>query len=74
MMRSLGGAIGTAAGGMVANIAGLGESIDPDTVNAAIMAVYVASLAPLAVSVVFIIRMTKLVVPRSATVAVRPAE
>jgi predicted MFS family arabinose efflux permease len=74
MMRSLGGAIGTAAGGMVANIAGLGASIDPDTVNSAIMAVYVASLAPLAVSVVFIVRMTRLVVPRSAAVAARPAE
>jgi predicted MFS family arabinose efflux permease len=71
MMRSLGGAIGTAAGGMVANMAGLGDSIEIDTVNAAIIAVYVASLLPLAVGVVFIVRMTKLVVPRTAPV---PAE
>jgi MFS family permease len=69
MMRSLGGAIGTAAGGMVANMAGLGEQIDVATVNDAIFAVYVASAVPLAFGVVFIVRMTRLVVPRVTRVA-----
>jgi predicted MFS family arabinose efflux permease len=69
MMRSLGGAIGTAAGGMVANMAGLGEHIDAATVNDAILAVYVASTVPLVFGVVFIVRMTRLVVPRVTRVA-----
>jgi MFS family permease len=64
MMRSLGGAIGTAAGGMVANMAGLGAHIDLGTVNDAILAVYVAAILPLIFGVVFIVRMTRLVVPR----------
>lgn len=66
MMRSLGGAIGTAAGGLVANMAGLGAHIDTGTVNDAILAVYVAALVPLLFGVVFIVRMTRLVVPRAA--------
>jgi predicted MFS family arabinose efflux permease len=66
MMRSLGGAIGTAAGGMVANMAGLGAHIDLGTVNDAILAVYVATILPLIFGVVFIVRMTRLVVPRGA--------
>jgi predicted MFS family arabinose efflux permease len=67
MMRSLGGAIGTAAGGMVANMAGLGAQIDVGTVNDSIFAVYVATLAPLLFGVVFIVRMTRLAVPRGVT-------
>jgi MFS family permease len=69
MMRSLGGAIGTAAGGMVANMAGLGEHIDIATVNDAILAVYIAAIVPLLFGVVFIVRMTRLVVPRTAAPA-----
>jgi predicted MFS family arabinose efflux permease len=66
MMRSLGGAIGTAAGGMVANMAGLGAHIDAATVDEAILAVYLVATVPLIFGVVFIMRMTQLVVPRSA--------
>jgi predicted MFS family arabinose efflux permease len=68
MMRSLGGAIGTAAGGMIANMAGLGDHIDTGTVNDAIFAVYVASVVPLVFGALFIVRMTRLVVPRTVKV------
>jgi Na+/melibiose symporter-like transporter len=73
MVRSLGGAIGTAAAGVVANIAGLGEHIDSATVNDAVLAVYVCALVPLAFMVVFIVRMTRLVVPRTAPARAGPA-
>jgi MFS family permease len=66
MVRSLGSAIGTAAAGIVANLAGLGEHIDIATVNGATLAVYVAALVPTALGVVFILRFTRLVVPGTA--------
>jgi len=66
MMRSLGGAVGTAAGGMVANMAGLGAHIDTATVNDAILAVYLVATVPLMFGVIFIVRLTRLVVPRVA--------
>ena len=73
MVRSLGGAIGTAAAGVVANIAGLGEHIDSAAaVNHAVLAVYVSSLVPLAFMVVFIMRLTRLVVPRTAPAGAGP--
>jgi len=74
MMRSLGGAIGTAAGGMVANMAGLGEQIDTGTVNDAVFAVYVASVVPLVFGAMLIVRMTRLVVPRTEIVRAGSAE
>jgi len=64
MVRSLGQAIGTAAAGMVANIAGLGTSIDAATVSKAVTAVFTFALVPVGVSVFLIVRFTNLVVPR----------
>lgn len=66
MVRSLGGAVGTAAAGIVANLAGLGERIDIETVNGATLAIYLAAMAPTALGVLFITRFTRLVVPRRA--------
>jgi predicted MFS family arabinose efflux permease len=63
MVRSLGGALGTAAAGIVANLAGLGERIDIETVNGATLAIYLAAMVPTALGVVFIMRFTRLVVP-----------
>ncbi len=68
MVRSLGGAVGTAMAGMVANVAGLGEHIDTATVTGAVDAVYLFALVPVAFAVLFIVRLTRLVVPRTATV------
>ncbi len=68
MVRSLGGAIGTAMAGMVANVAGLGAHIDTATVTRAVDAVYLFALIPVAFSVLFIVRLTRLVVPRTAPV------
>ena len=70
MVRSLGGAVGTAMAGMVANVAGLGAHIDTETVTSAIDAVYLFALVPVAFSVLFIVRLTRLVVPRTAPAAV----
>ncbi len=72
MVRSLGGALGTAMAGMVANVAGLGAHIDTATVTRAVDAVYLFALIPVAFSVLFIVRLTRLVVPRTGTVV--PAE
>jgi hypothetical protein len=66
MVRSLGGALGTAAAGIVANLAGLGERIDIETVNGATLAIYLAAMVPTALGVVFIMRFTRLVVPNRA--------
>ena len=66
MVRSLGQAIGTAAAGMVSNIAGLGTLIDVATVSQAITAVLVVTLLPIAIAVFLIARLTNLVVPRRA--------
>jgi MFS family permease len=66
MVRSLGGAIGTAAAGIVANLAGLGERIDIASVNGATLAVYLAAMVPMALGVLFILRFTRLVVPQTA--------
>jgi MFS family permease len=66
MVRSLGGALGTAAAGIVANLAGLGERIDIETVNGATRAIYLAAMVPTALGVVFIMRFTRLVVPNRA--------
>jgi MFS family permease len=66
MVRSLGGAVGTAAAGIVANLAGLGEQITIKTVNGATLAIYLAAIVPLALGVFFILRFTRLVVPRPA--------
>ena len=66
MVRSLGGALGTAAAGIVANLAGLGERIDIETVNGATLAIYLAAMVPTALGVVFIVRFTRLVVPTRA--------
>lgn len=63
MVRSLGGAVGTAAAGIVANLAGLGERIDIETVNGATLAIYIAAMLPTALGVFFIMRFTRLVVP-----------
>jgi MFS family permease len=66
MVRSLGSAIGTASAGIVANLAGLGGHIDIPTVNGATSAVYLVALVPTALGVLFILRFTRLVVPRTA--------
>jgi len=66
MVRSLGGAVGTAAAGIVANLAGLGERIDIETVNGATLAIYIAAMVPTALGLFFIMRFTRLVVPRRA--------
>jgi MFS family permease len=65
MVRSLGQAIGTASAGMVANMAGLGGVIDAATVNSAVSAVFYCALVPIACSVILIVRLTNMVVPRS---------
>jgi MFS family permease len=67
MVRSLGGAIGTAGAGMVANLAGLGDSIDPATVNHVVFAVDVVSALPLVFAILFAIRLARLVVPLTPT-------
>jgi hypothetical protein len=64
MVRSLGQAIGTAAAGMVANIAGLGAAIDGPTVTHAVGTVFACALVPLAFAVVLIVRFANRVVPR----------
>ena len=46
-------------------MAGLGAHIDAGTVNHAILAVYAVATVPLVFGVVFIVRMTRLVVPRT---------
>jgi MFS family permease len=66
MVRSLGGAVGTAAAGIVANLAGLGQRIDIATVNGATLAIYLAAMVPTAIGVFFIFRFTRLVVPQRA--------
>ena len=66
MVRSLGGAIGTAVAGIVANLAGLGAHIDIATVNSATLAAYLVALVPTAFGVLFVLRFTRLVVPRAA--------
>jgi MFS family permease len=63
MVRSLGQAIGTASAGMVANIAGLGVSIDPGTVAHSVSTVFVCALVPLGFAVVLIARLAHRVVP-----------
>lgn len=64
MVRSLGQAIGTAAAGMVANVAGLGMAIDAPTVTQAVGTVFVCALVPLGCAVVLIVRLANRVVPR----------
>ena len=65
MVRSLGGAVGTAAAGIVANLVGLGNRIDIETVNGATLAIYLAAMVPTALGLLFVTRFTRLVVPRS---------
>ncbi|OGA35724.1 MAG: hypothetical protein A3G80_05595 [Betaproteobacteria bacterium RIFCSPLOWO2_12_FULL_62_13b] len=64
-VRSLGQAIGTAAAGMVANMAGLGASIDPATVTQAVSAVFYCAIVPFGFAVFLMVRLTKMVVPRT---------
>jgi hypothetical protein len=68
MVRSLGQAIGTASAGMVANMAGLGQSIDPQSVTHAVSSVFLFALVPLAVAAALIVRFANIVVPRVSMV------
>jgi MFS family permease len=63
MIRPLGMAAGTAAAGMVANIAGLGESVDKAVVDNAVASVMVFSIVPLVLALIFIVRLSRLVIP-----------
>jgi MFS family permease len=65
MVRSLGNAIGTAAAGLVANVAGLGVLIDAASVTGALTAVFWFSLVPVVFSVLLMVRFTNQVVPRA---------
>jgi MFS family permease len=71
MIRPLGMAVGTAAAGMVANMAGLGEGIRREVVNDAVLAVLSFSMVPLVFALLFIVRLTRLVVPGTGKAAPR---
>jgi MFS family permease len=64
MVRSLGMALGTAAAGLIANVAGLGAELDVDSVAGAVRAVFIASLPPLLLASFAIVRLAELVIPR----------
>ena len=64
MIRSLGQAIGTAIAGMVANMAGLGASIDAGTVTQAITAVFAWAVVPVVFAIWLMWRFSARVVPR----------
>src|SRR6185503_17449086 len=64
MMRPLGMAVGTAGAGMIANMAGLGAGIEqPSVVSNSVAAVMACSIPPLALAFLFIVRLSRLVVP-----------
>lgn len=60
MIRSLGQAMGTAIAGMVANMAGLGSSVDPATVSHAVTAVFAWAILPVAFALWLIVRLSAL--------------
>jgi hypothetical protein len=59
-IRSLGTAFGAALGGMLASIGGLTSVTDPETVGSAITFVYGAMIVPMAVTVLFMVRLVRL--------------
>lgn len=63
-IRNLGTATGAALSGMLAHIAGLDDSLRPDTVADAISFVYVAGLVPLAIAALFMFRLLRLTAAR----------
>jgi MFS family permease len=65
MIRPMGMAIGTAAAGMVANMAGLAGSIEKSVVSDAVAAVMLCSLPALVLALFFIVRLSALVVAPS---------
>jgi hypothetical protein len=64
VIRPLGMAVGAAVAGMVANMAGLGRSIDVAVVNDAVTAVLVCAMLPTVFACFLIVRLARLVVPR----------
>jgi MFS family permease len=71
MIRPLGMAVGTAAAGLIGNVAGLGEQMDKAVVSVAVSAVLVFSIVPLLFAQAFIVRLSRLVVKMGAREAVR---
>ena len=65
-IRSLGTAFGAATAGLLANVAGLGDAVEPAAVGNAITVVYGFALLPLTVAALFMFRLVRLGAPARA--------
>jgi hypothetical protein len=65
-VRSLGTAFGAAISGLLANVAGLGDAVEPVAVGNAITVVYGCALLPLSIAAMFMFRLVNLAPPARA--------